>query len=53
LMKDKKNTDSDIVCILPYGIKDLRVTKVGDNNKNITIDKLKSDLVDYMEEKCL
>ncbi len=53
LMKDKKNTDSDIVCILPYGIKDLRITKVSDSNTDISIDKLKRDLVDYMEDKCL
>jgi 3-dehydroquinate synthase len=52
LTKDKKNTDGDIVCILPYGIKDLRVTKIG-NGTNISIDKLKKDLKHYMEGKCL
>ena len=53
LTKDKKNTDGDIVCILPYGVKDLRVTKISRSNTNISIDKLKKDLIDYMEEKCL
>ena len=53
LMKDKKNTDNDIVCILPYGIKDLKITKISENNTDITIDKLKSDIINYMEERCL
>jgi len=53
LMKDKKNTDNDIVCILPYGIKDLRITKISDNDANISIDKLKKDIANYMEDRCL
>ena len=53
LMKDKKNTDNDIVCILPYGIKDLRITKISDNGVDISIDKLKRDIANYMERRCL
>ena len=53
LMKDKKNTDNDIVCILPYGIKDLRITKISDNDANISTDKLKKDIANYMEDRCL
>ena len=45
LLKDKKTTDGDIVCILPYGIKDLRIVKIGENNTDISIDKLKSDII--------
>jgi len=53
LLKDKKSIDNNIICILPYGIKNLKVVKISDSHTDISIDKLKSDLVDYMEKRCL
>ena len=44
LMKDKKNTDSNLVCILPYDIGRYEVTTVSD------IDNLKSIIQDYFDE---
>ena len=42
LMKDKKNVDNCIVCVLPYGIGDIRVTKITDHQE------LKNIIHEYM-----
>ena len=42
LMKDKKNIDNCIVCVLPYGIGDIRVTKITDHQE------LKNIIHEYM-----
>jgi len=42
LKKDKKNIDNCIVCVLPYGIGDIRVTKIVDH------DELKNIIHEYM-----
>jgi len=44
LLKDKKNVDSSLVCILPYGVADYRVTELKD------MGLLKSILEDYSNE---
>jgi 3-dehydroquinate synthase len=44
LMKDKKNTNSDLVCILPYGVADYRVTTISD------IEELRTIIQCYFDE---
>ncbi len=43
LLQDKKNTSTDLVCILPHGVKDFRVTTISD------IAKLKSCIEEWAE----
>ena len=43
LLKDKKNTSKNLVCILPYGIKDFRVTTISD------MERLQSYIEDWTE----
>lgn len=43
LSKDKKNIDNSLVCILPYGVGDIRVTKIDD------IESIGKIVQEYME----
>ena len=45
LLKDKKNVGRQLVCILPYGVADYRVTHIED------IDNLSSILEEYFDER--
>ncbi len=44
LARDKKNIDDSLVCILPYGAGDMRVTRIDD------LDMIKNFIKEYMEK---